>query len=206
MKYGTYISIILLFNYCARPDNLKKESQQITEKKFQVDSILNSHNFNREVLYDPLSLIYNGKPILRPGQKVENLDSTLSFRYDPNGDFWNKSYLIKDHLSLDEDLSINLKQGSINGILFFSSDQVDNQIFNVTANWTIDTDINEKNSGEIIEIFEKQLFPSLTEKIKFEENWEYEVEKDNYVEYFRMNSPEESPNLYWTIDYYIQMR
>ena len=134
MKLLTFILIILFLNSCGDSEkSSQNESEQNVEIQLKVDSILSSHNFKREIVYEPLSLIYNGKPILNPGQKVVTLDSTLSFRYDPNGKFWNKSYLIKDHLSLDDEISINLNEGSINGIFFFSSDQIENQIFDVSG-------------------------------------------------------------------------
>ena len=201
MKQGIYILIILLFSSCVNVENQENESEIGSE----IESIMNSENFKREISYEPISLNFKGKPILSLGQKVETLDTTLSFRYDPNGDFWDKVNLIKDHLSLDDNLSIELKQGSINGIFFFSSDQKENQIFNVAGNWTIGTKITEDNEAEIIEQIVEKLFPILRGQLRFEENWKYENPKKKYVEYFTMNPPKEN-GFYWTMDYEIKMK
>ena len=176
-----------------------------SETELEVDSIFLSHHFNRDVAYEPISLIYNEKPILSPGQKVQNLDSTLSFRYDPNGDFWNAFNLIADHLSLDDDLSIALKQGSINGIFFFSSDQIGNQIFNISGNWTIGTELTDSNQEEIIHQFTENLFPILKGKLVFEKNWNFENRKKGYIEYFSTYPPK-GKGFYWTIDYQVKMK
>ena len=181
------------------------ESKISSEDELQIDSILHSKNFKREIKYEPISLTYNGRSILSPGQKIETLDSTLSFRYDPNGDFWNKLNLIKDHVCLDDELSIELKQGSINGIFFFSSDQKENQIFNIAGNWTIGTKLTKNNEDEIIEYITNQLFPILKKKLRFEENWKYEIKKPNYIEYFAMNPPKEN-GFYWTMDYKVALK
>lgn len=185
--------------------NNDADTKQITELTIKVDSVLISENFEREKKYEPISLNYNGKPILSPGEKIQNLDSTFSFRYDPNGKYWDKFNLIKDYLSLDDNLSIELTQGSINGILFFSYDQIENQIFNISGNWTIDAEITQKSEGEIIEQITERLFPILKDKLKFREGWKFINEKENYIEYFLVNPPKEN-GFWWTMNYEVKMK
>lgn len=195
---------MLLLNGCGKSVNQVVEIKPAHESHSRVDPIFLLENFRRDVEYQPISLRYKGKSILIPGQKVEDIHSSLSFRYDPNGDFWNKSSLIKDHLSLDDDLSIELEKGSINGIFFFSSDQKENRVFNISGNWTIRTQLTEDNEVEIIEQITKKLFPILKNKLKFEKNWKYESKNKNYIEHFLINPPKEEGS-YWTMNYKVQM-
>ena len=207
MKQATYILMIFFLNSCGNSEiiNNGTDTKQIMELTAKVDSVLFLENFKRDNKYEPISLNYNGKPILSPGEKVQNLDSTLSFRYDPNGKYWDNFNLIKDHLSLDDNLSIELTEGSINGILFFSSDQIENQIFNISGNWTIGKEITQRNEDEIIKQITERLFPILTDKLKFQEDWKFINEKENYTEYFSVNPPKEN-GFWWTMDYEVKMK
>ena len=199
--------MIFYLNSCSNSGivNNGTDTKQVMELTAKVDSVLISENFKRDDKYEPISLYYNGKPILSPGERVQNLASTLSFRYDPNGKYWDNFNLIKDHLSLDDNLSIELTEGSINGILFFSSDQIENQIFNISGNWTIDKEITQKNEDEIIERITERLFPILTDKLKFQEDWKFINEKENYTEYFSVNPPKEN-GFWWIMDYEVKMK
>lgn len=186
MKQGIYVLIIMLLNSCGNSEMVNDGVKSSSELAAKVDSILKLEHFRREATYEPLSLSYKGKPILNLGQKVENLDSTLSFRHDPNGKYWDIN-LVKDHLSVDDNLSIELKQGSINGILFFSSDQIENQIFRLSGYWTIGTELTENNKDEIIKQITEKLFPILKDKLQFESGWSFENKEENYVEHSFFN-------------------
>ena len=172
----------------------------------KLESIFYSQNFRRNLKYEPISLIYKGKSILYPGQKVENLDSSLSFRPDTEGEFREEYNIVRDYLSLDDNISIELKQGGyIGGILYFSSDQKEKQIFNISGNWTIGIKLTEKDKSKIIEHFTEKLFPILKGKLKLEAGWKYENRKENYVESFSLNSPNENGH-YWNLDYKVKMK
>ncbi len=205
LKQRIYILAILFLNSCGYFKNQKNDSEISSDMETRIDSILNSENFDRKIFYEPISLNFKGKAILRPGQKLDALDTTLSFRYDPNGGFWDKFNLIEDHLSLDDNLSIELKEGSINGIFFFSSDQQEKQIFNIAGNWTIATEVSDENEDQIIEQITGKLFPCLKGKIVFEENWKYENKKRDFVEHFKLKSPKEN-GYSWTMDYEVKMK
>lgn len=205
MKQGVFVLIIVFLNSCNNTEQAVDEAKTNSDILVKVDSILIAQNFKRETKYEPLSLNLNGKPILRPGQKIETLDSTFSYSWDVNGAYWNQSNLIKDHLSMDTELSIDLDLGSINGIFFFSSDQIENQIFNIQGSWLIDTEVTSKNENEIIEKISDILFPCLIDKIKFDENWKYSIKKANYVEQFELNSPKENEGLQWSLSYQVIM-
>lgn len=174
-------------------------------KSLELKAIFYSHNFSKNLKYAPISLIYKGKSILSPGQKTEKLDSLFSYRYDSEGGFRDEFNIVRDYLSLDDNLSIELKEGSINGILFFSSDQKENKIFNISGNWTIATKLTEDNKEEIIEEITEKLFPILRDKLKFESGWKYENIKDNYIEYFSLNSLNKNRH-YWNLDYEVKMK
>src|SRR5215212_2295950 len=136
MKNEIYILMLIILNSCS--NFVKKPNQYFaTIDEVKLDSILKTENFNSGMDYGKVSLIYKGKSIFSLGQKLETLDSTFSFRYDPNGKYSNSFNLVIDYLSLDDNLSINLSEGSINGILFFSADQKNKGVFNIGGNWTI---------------------------------------------------------------------
>lgn len=183
---------------------IKKEKKAVSKNTTNIDSILITKNFKRETVYKPISLNYKGKSLLRPGQKIDSLNVNLAFQPNANGEFQDIHHLIKDYISLDNNLSIQLKQGSINGILTFSVDQNEDQIFNISGNWTIDTHITKNSKIEIVDSITKQLFPVLKEKLKFKENWKYENKNDHYTEYFMLNSPDKN-RLFWNLDYQIKM-
>ncbi|WP_299117436.1 hypothetical protein [uncultured Winogradskyella sp.] len=205
MKMICYFIITLILFSCKNSEKQNKPSGQIDEVEFKVDSILNAQNFNKTTQYEAISLVYNGKPLVSLGQKIEQLDPTLSFRDDPNGDFWNKTYLIKDHLSMDKNLSMSLSKGSINGILFFSSDQIDHQIFNISGGWTIEAEVTKENESEVVNEITK-LFPCLKNNLELREDWEYINKKEKYIEYFIINSSKENNGVFWTMNYDVKIK
>ena len=74
MKQAIYILMIFFLNSCGYSEivNNGTDTKQIMELTAKVDSVLISENFKKDNKYEPISLNYNGKPILSPGDKVQN--------------------------------------------------------------------------------------------------------------------------------------
>ncbi len=198
MKPLFYV-ILVLFCYCCKNSPTTKVNLLHYKK---IDSILRTRNFNPNTTYKPLSLHYKGKSFLSPNQTTNTLKNTFSYRPDPNGEFSHDFNYVKDYLSIDDNLSINLTQGSVNGILFFSSDQKYNRIFSISGYWTIDSKLIKDNPSEIITQISKQLFPVLKGKFELKKNWNYQHKKDNYIEHFSIETPDEN-SLFWNLHYKI---
>ena len=61
------------------------------------------------------------------------------------------------------------------------------------------------NEDGIIKQITERLFPILTDKLKFQEDWKFINEKENYNEYFSVNPPKEN-GFWWTMDYEVKMK
>ncbi|KGO85043.1 hypothetical protein [Flavobacterium suncheonense] len=98
-----------------------KKKSSITSQ-VSIDSIFVAEKFNPSKIYsDSISLYYKGKSILQIGQSTEKLEKSLSFRPDPNLKHQNYWPYIIDYLSTDDFYTIKQTEGSINGIIFFST-------------------------------------------------------------------------------------
>src|SRR5690606_19616592 len=118
MKIQTIIVFQIILFSCGQK---KIENKNAFDNLSKLDSIFNAENFQPETSYTPISLYYKSNPLLIPGQKTEDLPDNLSYRPDPNSDYQDYFDLIIDYLSLDDNFSIELSSGSINGIIFFSA-------------------------------------------------------------------------------------
>jgi hypothetical protein len=135
------------------------------EKLSQLDSIFQSEKFDTNKIYsEPCCLQYKGRSLLTLGQNVNQLDTSLSFRPDPNGNYDKYSNLITDYLSLDNFYSAKVSTGSIDGIIFFSADKK-GRIFNLSSNWTLNADLVDTSGMETIHLLTK-FFPCLPPDFK----------------------------------------
>ena len=199
----TYLTILILVVSCKQNDR-KTAKNKIEQNQIILDSIYNAEKFDSRRIYKPLSLIYKGKPILRIGQETSELDSTLSYRMDPNMDYQGYEYLITDYLTTDDNLSIELgNHSSLNGIAFFSADRKSNQIFNVSASWYFD--LNQENMEQIaIDSITKRIFPILKDKIQLKNNWNYEFESESQIEKFKLIQRETDNG--WNLNYEVELK
>lgn len=169
-----------------------------------LDSIFIAENFNPSINYAPLSLFYRGNSIFHIGQSTSKLDSNLSFRPDPNYTYQNYFFVVKDYLSLDDSLSIELgNYSSINGIIFFSADQKHGRIFNVAGSWTLDL-IDENMDPLAVKAISNKLFPVLKDKIKLENNWTYDIETPHQIEHWDVKKGEVLKK--WLLNYEVQLK
>lgn len=199
----TYLTILILVVSCKQND--RKTAENKTDRnQIILDSIYRAEKFDSIRIYKPLSLIYKGKPILRIGQKTSELDSTLSYRMDPNMDYQGFEYLITDYLTTDDHLSIELgNYSSLNGIAFFSADRKSKRIFNVSASWYFD--LKQENMEQIaIDSITKRIFPILKNKIQLKNDWNYEFESDNQIEKFKVTQRETDKG--WNLNYEVKIK
>jgi len=179
-----------------------------TEKLPQFDSILYSENFDTSKLYsEPCCLQYKGKPLLTIGQNINQLDTSLSFRYDPNGRFEKHSKTITDYLSLDDFYSAKVSTGSIDGIIFFSADKK-GRIFSLSCCWTLNADLVDTSGMEIINIL-KQFFPCLPNDFKGKK--EFDLTHKDFIEKFTLYPSQHSADYdnnylpHWSLDYSVRL-
>lgn len=170
-----------------------------------IDSILMEEGFAPGKEYAPLSLQYLGQPIFAPGQHIRKLPGELSFRFDPNLKYQEKYPFIVDYLCTDNQFFISQTTGSLNGILYFSTDSTHQQIFNISASWLLDIDINEVTQKEAIESISNSIFPILKDKMTFEDNWSYTHEHQNYDEVFQLKAPAPDGH-WWSFRYDVKMK
>ena len=168
-----------------------------------LDSILKFENLNAELTYNPLSLNFNGKPIFSIGQKLSKIDSTLSYRIDPNMDYQDYFPIIIDYMTTEDKLSVYQigKHSYINGILYFSVEQETKKIFNVSGSWGFE--INDNGEIEQAELWlTESLFPKLKGKFEFKDKWNYKIENQYQTELFELKKKEDS----WILNYKVELK
>jgi len=185
-----------------RADN-KFAQNGIEQKTNIVDSIYQAENLNINSSYKPLSLNFNGKPIFSIGQKLTEIHSTLNYRIDPNSDYQDYFPTIKDYLTAEDKLSLYRigKHSYINGIVYFSTDQQSERIFNVSGTWgflVYDKNVLKEMKTWLIE----NLFPELENHFEFKDNWNYKIETQNQIEHFDLTKENES----WTLNYEVELK
>lgn len=153
--------------------------------------------------YQALSLNFNGKPIFSIGQKLTEIDSTLSYQIDPNSGYQDYFPTVKDYMTTEDKLSVHKigKHSYINGILYFSADQKSQRIFNVSGTWgflSYENGIMEKMKIWLTE----NLFPKLKNKFEFKDNWNYKIENQNQIEHFELNKNKDS----WILNYEVELK
>jgi len=165
-----------------------------------LDSIFLTEGFDTTTAYtDPVCLQYKGKPLLTIGENVKKLDTTFSYRYDPNGKYYRYFPTIKDYLSLDDYYSVTLSTGSISGALYFSADQ-QGRVFRLDGQWIVDADLADTSGMEIMDFLTTKYFPCLPPDFKGRKN--FELTHKNYIEKFSLYpSPEHSSIPGWWLDY-----
>lgn len=204
MKIQTIIAFQIILFSCGCGQK-KIENKNALDNLSKLDSIFNVENFQPETSYTPISLYYKSNPLLIPGQKTEDLPDNLSYRPDPNSDYQDYFDLIIDYLSLDDNFSIELSSGSINGIIFFSADRIEKRIFNIRGHWTIDKDIDNDSINEINQAICDRLFPKLKGKIEFNDDWNYSINHQNLSEIFKLKAPVKNGGR-WTLSYSVELK
>lgn len=178
-------------------------------KLSQHDSILVAENFDTTITnVDKSCLYYKGKPLLTFGQSTNLLDTTFSFRYDPNGsyqDFHRQG--ITDYLSLDDFYSSKLSTGTIDGAIYFSTDN-QKRIFKLKASFYIDAELVDTSGMEIMGYLQDKYFPCLPPDFKGKRA--FELTRKNFVEQFRLYPSPDSADAehgfkpHWSLDYTIR--
>jgi hypothetical protein len=196
---------ILFFIKCEEPKS-KESHVQLSEtgNSEELERIFASNQFDPQKTYGPISLSIDLKPFIKLGQRIEELDKRLSLQKDVNGRYSEKSALIVDYFSADTDLSAKIKEGSINGILFFSADRKKGEIFDISGSWTIDANLEDENSKlEVEKAIVDKLFPVLEGKLQIKPNWSYAIENATLIEHFKISQPGES-QAYWKLNYSVE--
>jgi hypothetical protein len=183
-----------------------------TESISKIDSIFQSENFDTSKLYsEPCCLQYKGKPLLTIGQNTNKLDTSFSYRFDPNGvydrDDKNIS-IVTDYLSLDDYFSAKVSTGSIDGIVFFSADKK-GRIFALSCNWTLNADLVDTSGMETVQILNK-FFPCLPTDFKGKR--QFELQHKDFFETFKLNPMTDSIRTEngisprWTLEYDVKLK
>ncbi len=114
---------LLIFIICFSIISCNQKNGKI-EKLSKLDSVFQSQNFDTTAIYsEPCCLQYKGRPLLTIGQSVKLLDTSFSFRTDPNGSYSTYSNIITDYLSTDDYYSAEFSTSSLSGIIFISADK-----------------------------------------------------------------------------------
>jgi hypothetical protein len=182
----------------------RRTAEYETQRTKTLDSIFTAEKFNSKIEYEPLCLCHNGKPIFSIGQKIFEIDSTLSYRMDPNMDYQGYEYIVTDYLTTDDHLSIKLGEySSINGITFFSADKKYYHLFNVSGSWYFD--LNEDNMEKVaIDSITNRLFPILKGKIKLESSWKYDHQSKNQIEHWTISTVDGMGG--WNLHYEVELK
>lgn len=199
-----YLLSLFILMGCQEFKTQFDEMKQQRLNEIKLDSILDANHFDTALTYDSISLQHQNQALLSIGQDVNLLRERLSYRSDPNGSYEDHFPVVTDYLSLDDNLSINLEEGFINGALFFSVEQVQQQIFTFSGHWTIDVEITNHNEAKIIQQITTHLFPILKGHLKFENDWQHQVDKGNFVEHFNLQAPRDK-GFWWTLNYTIEL-
>ncbi len=201
-NFVTYLIILILGISCKQTD--KKIAENRTDRnEIILDSIYRIEKLDTMANYQPLSLNFNGKPIFSIGQRLTEIDSTLSYRIDSNLDYQDYFPTVKDYITTEDKLSVYKigKHSYINGILYFSADQKSQRIFNVSGTWGFQ--VYENGIIEKMEIWlTENLFPELKNKFEFKDKWNYKIENQNQIEHFELNKNKNS----WTLNYEVELK
>jgi hypothetical protein len=186
------------------------KSRTSTDNATLLDSIYKIEGFDTAIRYsDPICLQYKERPLLVIGQNINQLDTTLSFRYDPNGKYQDYYGTITDYLSLDENYSAYLSKGSIVGALYFSADNK-GRIFKLEGNWKINAYMLDTSGMEIMAHFQNRYFPCLP--YYFKSKGKFEFKHRNFTEKFNLYpQPDTVDGKYidperWNLDYTIELK
>lgn len=199
MKTSLYLTLLILsLNF-----SCKRNTSKTFKNSKVLDSIYKVEKLDTTIIYKPLSLHFKRKPIFTIGQKLTDVDSSLSFRYDPNSDYQDYFPLIKDYITTEDKLSLYKvgKSSYVTGIVFFSVEQHSQRLFNVSGTWSIN--INNKDDLQTIKKWiTTYLFPSLKNKFNFKNKWKSKIETKNRVEKFQLLQQRG----FWVLEYNVELR
>jgi hypothetical protein len=201
------ISLVILVLFitilgCSNSNNLKSKLNE--EQRHTLDSIFQVEKFNPNKRYDePLSLQYRGNPILTIGNELSSLDTNLSFHLDPNMKYEDYFSIIRDHLVFDDEYILKQTTGSLNGLIFFSSDLEKEKIFYFNGNWLLKIDSTDEAKKEAIETITTKLFPCLKGRINFDKKRKVSIDKKDFVEEFRIVKQESND---WSLFYDVKLK
>jgi hypothetical protein len=196
--------IVFLFIYACTNNRRKTEEKQLST----LDSVYASEKFDSSISYeDSTCLYYKGRPLLIIGQNVKQLDTTLSFRYDPNGKYERYFGTVNDYLSLDNFFSADFSTGSLVGALYFTADST-GKIFRLSGDWTINAELVDTSGMEIMDFLHNKLFPCLPPEFKGKQT--FELSHKNFVEDFKLQQIIDSSDTvngynHWSLAYSIRL-
>jgi hypothetical protein len=171
-----------------------------------LDSIFMAEGFDTALDYSNACLLYRGRPILKIGQNVKQLEGRISFKLDTNGKYGRYKQIVTDFISNDKFYSANLSTGAVDGILFFSATK-DGRIFRLFGDWTIKGDMADTSGMEIIDYLRAKYFPCLPTGIKSGQI--LDVAHPNFIERFHLFASPDSADPdhgyfpHWSLDYTI---
>lgn len=192
--------IFLIFIFCSCSNQVENNISKT------IDSIFKKENFNPNTQYEPISLFFKGKPILTLGKSIDDIDSTLVFRSDPNLKYQDSSHSITDYLCIDKQLRFEFENSTanLNGVLYFSAEKQKKQIFHITGHWGFMGLSNPTTEKATIDFVENELFPVLKGKFEIKKDWTFEIDKGKYVEFFNLIFTE-NRIFDWVLNYEIKM-
>jgi hypothetical protein len=201
----TLLFTIFVLTFFACTSRTNKSATKLSGQ----DSLLAIEHFDTALNYiDSACLLYNGKSLFIIGQNVKQLDTTLSFRPDPNGRHERNRYFIIDYLSLDNYYSIDLTTGSLAGAIYFSADNK-GRIFSFNASWRINAELVDTSGMEIMNFLHEKYFPCLPTDFKGRQS--FEVKHRYFKENFKLYPVQDNVdkehgfNPHWSFDYYITL-
>ncbi len=193
--------VLMLLSFISNGQTTTNKKDQSARK----DSLLQVLNFDTTKVYEPICLNLKGKPVVSLGQKRENLSDEFHYNLDPNGKYTDFAPKIWDYYSTY--YVVEQTEGSLNGMLHFSTDN-NGRIFTVGVNWLFDIyEMTEAAEQEILTTLSK-LYPCLNNQLDFENRREVIIESKDYLQTFRLISPEEFDNSFknWRLSYAVEIK
>jgi hypothetical protein len=187
-KLTTLILTVATIVSCSNRGVLNEKNYSVGQRN--TDSIVKLTNFDTLKIYSsPVCLQYKGRPLLTIGQNISALDTGLSFRPDPNLDYWQYWPDITDYLSGDDFYWVRLKTGSLNGMIYFSTDKK-KRIFTLSGSWLFDIDINTDTKNLVLDAITTNLFPCIKGQLDFDKKLKTKIEHADFTETFELVPPD----------------
>jgi hypothetical protein len=181
----------------------KSAKREVMENR-QADSLVAAIGFDTIQHYtQSVCLQHHGKPLLRLSGKVAELDSTLSFRFDPNGSYNYEYPRLNDYLSVDDEFLMQQQQGSANGIVLFSSDPK-GRIFEVRGRWLLDMDTSQQVTQDALRTIARRLFPCLNSHLPLAPGEKIVIRGPQFNEIFELHAPDTTGFQKYSLSYYTQ--
>ena len=187
-KLITLILTVATIGSCSCGGGQNKKNYSVGQ--INTDSIVSLTNFDTLKIYgSPVCLQYKGSPLLTIGQNMLALDTGLSFRPDPNLEYSQYSPDITDYLSVDDFYYVRLNSGSLNGIIYFSTDKK-KRIFTLRGSWLFDMDINNDTKNLALQAITTNLFPCIKGQLDFDKKLKTKIEHADFTETFELVPPD----------------